>query len=460
MKVPSIRRGLWLLAFVLPIMQGAEAQQKFTLDECINYAFEHNPLLAVTAKDVSIAGIATQRATGLYLPRASFVSAFQYYIAKRRLLIEGGTPLAPSTLPEGEPLAVNTGYTLAWYSSFNINQLIFDPGYRSNYNIALQNRQLQEQQLAGIKIDLLTGIHKAFEACKLLELQIRFLNANITRIDTLISLTRTKFEKGASVKIEVNRVEVTGNRMKSELANIRNNYSQSLLALQFQMNYLERDSMVLVGDFAIPEVLRQTDTLMNHLLQGTPSVRIESRMLQTQISIADESIKLERARAKPSVGADGSLGFTPAANDPGKTFQGERWKPFAYVGLNLTIPLFNGLDVKRAVEQKKLQASQSRNYMDQFILQFENEKRTVYVQIRNALERYSYAAENFRLANDNIKLLQEAFINGVADNQDLILGENDLYENQARYYAELLDLTINGIEGLKAIGLFNSKAGL
>jgi outer membrane protein TolC len=85
---------------------------------------------------------------------------------------------------------------------------------------------------------------------------------------------------------------------------------------------------------------------------------------------------------------DGALGFTPAANDIGKMFQGERWKPYSYVGVNLGIPIFNGLDVKRAVEQRKLQASQSRNYMDQFTIQFESEKRSTYFQIKNALDRF------------------------------------------------------------------------
>ena len=65
-----------------------------------------------------------------------------------------------------------------------------------------------------------------------------------------------------------------------------------------------------------------------------------------------------------------------------------------------------------------------------------------------------------KLANNNIELLHEAFINGVADNQDLILGENDLYENQARYYNELLELMLSGIEGLRVTGSFNKQAGL
>ena len=136
---------------------------------------------------------------------------------------------------------------------------------------------MQAQQLTSFKIDIITGIYKVFNTCRLLEVQAHFLEQNVTRIDTLISLTRTKFEKGAGVKIEVNRVEVTSNRMKSELANVKNNYTQALLALQFQMNYLEQDSMVLVTEFTVDQVANK-DTLGFDLLQSNPSQRIESQV--------------------------------------------------------------------------------------------------------------------------------------------------------------------------------------
>jgi outer membrane protein len=454
------KHSLWLLAFTFFNTTYIKAQKTFTLADCVNYSFQHNPLLVAEGTDTSIAAIDTKRVTGSYLPRVGFVAAMQYYMAKRKLLVEGGSPLAPAPVPDGEPYAINTGFSNAWYPSFSVNQLIFNPAYRSSYNAALQNQHLQQQQLTSFKIDIITGIYKAFNTCRLLEVQSHFLEKNITRIDTLIELTRVKFEKGAGVKIEVNRVEVTGNRMKSELLNVRNGYNEALLALQFQMNYLEQDSMILTSDFTIPQVVNKTDTLLQQLLQSSPSTRIESQLLQTQIALADESIKIEQARAKPSVGVDAALGFTPAANDLGKIFQGERWKPYSYVGVNVGIPIFNGMDVKRAVTQKKLQASQSRDYMEQFTNQFETEKKTNYTQIKNAFDRYKYADANLKLANNNIELLHEAFINGVADNQDLILGENDLYDNQARYYNELLELMLKGIEGLRVTGSFNSQAGL
>jgi len=101
-----------------------------------------------------------------------------------------------------------------------------------------------------------------------------------------------------------------------------------------------------------------------------------------------------------------------------------------------------------------------RNYYDQFTTQFENDRQKVFFQVKNSRDRFVYEDANFRLAQNNVDLLQEAFINGVADNQDLILGENDLYENQARYYNELLQLVISQISGVQVIGGFNSVAGL
>jgi outer membrane protein TolC len=248
-----------------------KAQKTFTVSDCINYAFGHNQLLNAASKDTLIAGIGVQRVKGYYLPRVNFASALQYYFTNRTLIVEGGTPLAPPSLPPGKALAVDVGYNHSWYPSLNVDQLIFSPSYRNSYNIALQSQQLQAQQLVSFKIDLVTGIYKAFSTYKLLEKQARFLEENIARIDTLTELTRIKFESGAGVKIEVNRVEVTGNRMKGELASVRKSHMEALLALQFQMNYLEQDSMILTGDVTIPQIVSRADTIMQQLLQSNPS---------------------------------------------------------------------------------------------------------------------------------------------------------------------------------------------
>jgi outer membrane protein TolC len=434
------------------------AQKTFTVEQCVKYAFENNPLLRASATDTSIAAIGIKRVGGQYLPRVNIGAAYQYYIANRSIVVEGGTPLAPTDLEESVPLSVDVGYANSFFPSLVANQRIFDPSYKSSYNIALSSQQLTVQQLYLFRIDVIEGIHKAFYSCKILELQEKFLRENITRIDTLVELTRIKYERGAGVRLEVNRVEITGNRMKSELANVMNSYSEALAALQFQMNYLEADSMILLSDITQEQLQSDARSIMAQLLQSSPAFRLESQLLQTQLTIADESVKLEQSRALPFVGAEGALGFAPGANQFDQLFQSERWMPYSYVGVSVGIPIFNGLDVRRAVDQRTLVASQSREYMLQFNSQFKSEKGITSAAISNSLERLDFAFKNLKLAEDNVALLDEAFVNGLADNQDLILGENDLYDNQVRYFSELIELMINQVEGRQVSGDFNQMA--
>ncbi|HRI59096.1 MAG TPA: TolC family protein [Saprospiraceae bacterium] len=452
-QVLSINIMIWL---AIPLT--LHAQREFTVEQCVEYAFANNPLIRAYNTEQAIAELDVKRVGGLYLPRAGVGASFQYYLANRKMLVEGGSPLAPPSLDAGAPLAFDIGYNNSWYPTLGVNQLIYDPAYRETHNIAEQNQQLSGQQRALFKIDVIAGIHKAFFTCKILDLQAKFLRGNISRIDTLIELTRIKYQEGAGVKLEVNRVEVTGNRMRSEFGNVLNRYNEALMALQFQMNYLEPDSMILQSTITAPQLVANADTIMRLLLESSPDSRIESQSLQTQIAVADELVGKERARMLPVVGAEGVLGFAPAANNIGDIFQSERWKPYSYIGINVGVPIFNGMDVKRAVEQGQLQASQFRDYLSQFTIQFQNEKVTTYIAIKNFKERLAYADTNLRLAQDNVALLNEAFINGVADNQDMILGENDLYDNQSRYFNELLNLMLNEIDGRQVIGFFNGMA--
>ena len=66
--------SLWLLVFTFSTT-GIKAQNRFTIQDCILYAFEHNPLIHVGIKDSSIAGVGVQRVKGLYLPRVGLASA-------------------------------------------------------------------------------------------------------------------------------------------------------------------------------------------------------------------------------------------------------------------------------------------------------------------------------------------------------------------------------------------------
>ena len=74
------------------------AQQTFTVEQCVEYAFANNPLVRAYNTEQAIAEIDVKRVSGLYLPRAGVGAYLQYYLANQKMLIEGGSPISPPSL--------------------------------------------------------------------------------------------------------------------------------------------------------------------------------------------------------------------------------------------------------------------------------------------------------------------------------------------------------------------------
>jgi hypothetical protein len=131
-------------ADLFSISFGSQAQKAFTVDECIEYAFLHNPLIHVATKDSSIAELERMRAKGLYLPRLILFHAFsilfyQTTITGRR----AGLSLAPLlflkvNLWQSKRVIINS-----WFPTLSVNQLIFSPSLPCEFNITKHNIQLQ-----------------------------------------------------------------------------------------------------------------------------------------------------------------------------------------------------------------------------------------------------------------------------------------------------------------------------
>lgn len=100
------------------------SQKSFTLEQCIEYAFANNPILQIVSADTSLSDLDLQRVKGSYIPRADITAAFQYYLAQRNQIIEGGSFSLPMIYLLVSHLPFPSGYNNAWYPNFNLSQLI------------------------------------------------------------------------------------------------------------------------------------------------------------------------------------------------------------------------------------------------------------------------------------------------------------------------------------------------
>lgn len=449
-----------ILLFSVVSTQPLHAQQNFTVEQCIDYAVKNNPLLLSSAMDTLYNQIGMKRISGEYIPTIDLSASLQYYLLKRYTIVEGSSIVAPDDIGDYDPYALELGYRNAWFPSLNAGQLIYDPSHQPRYEANAVSTLLSKQQLAKLKIDLITAIYKSFATCLVLDAHESFLKENLKRTDTLVRFTHEKFEQGVALKFEVNQMEVASNRIRNALVQVQGFYEESMQQLRVLMNYREPDTLLLQSDFTTQLIIARSEAFLDSILNSVASDRIEYRMIQSKEQLSLANLSVAKSRSLPYLSLNGVLGFNPQASNIENMFQQERWKPYSYIGLNLYFPFFQGLDVKRNAEQAKIQIRQAAYDLASFENHYTGERTNAFLQLKKSLALMSLADSTLRLSEENVSMLKEALDYGLVTTLHVIVGENDLFLNQSQYFAQLLEVTLNNINARQVRGDFNRFAGL
>lgn len=447
------------LACMLISLQHAAAQQTFTVEQCIAYAMKENPLLLSAAMDTLVNQIGMKRISGEYIPTIDLSASLQYYLLKRYTIVEGTSVVAPDNIGDYDPYALELGYRNAWFPSINAGQLLYDPSHHPRYEANAISTELSRQQLAKLKVDLITAIYKSFATCLVLSVHESFLKENLKRTDTLVRFTHEKFDQGVALKFEVNQMEVASNRIRNALVQVKGFYDESMEQLRVLMNYHAADTLRLQSDFTTDLIIIRSKAFLDSIPGSVAFDRIEYRMMQSKEQLSVANLSLAKKRSLPYLSMNGVLGFNPQASHIENMFQQERWKPYSYLGVNLYFPFFQGLDARRNAEQAKIQISQAGYDLASFENQYAGEKNTAYLQLKNSLALMSLADSTLKLSEENVYMLKEALDYGLVTTLHVIVGENDLFLNQSQYFAQLLEVTLNNINARHVRGDFNRFAG-
>ena len=168
--------------------------------------------------------------------------------------------------------------------------------------------------------------------------------------------------------------------------------------------------------------------------------RKELVMLQASEEMLDKNVSIEQGGYKPTIVLVGGLKYT---NNKNHFYQWDApdWDDNInkYVGLNLTMNLFNGMKTKEAVVQAKsdLRSAQIKKETVErgFRVQIEscaNSLEDANTQIEIAKRQIDLAQKNYDLTNDSYKLGRETQLN-------LLSAENDLRTAKLGYMRAIVN---------------------
>ncbi|MDP3394418.1 TolC family protein [Sediminibacterium sp.] len=407
-------RKLILLLFIG--MVSAEAgfgQMRLSLSDAVAIALKNSYDIQLAKNNLEIAGI-------------------NNYVG-----VAGGLPTVTATMNDVENIT-------------SINQQFPDPS-RNITRTGVASNNLNANITAGIV--LFNGFRVKAAQQRLQELQKMnqdMLNAQIQT--TMASVITNYYDVvrqqnllstiNKSIEVSQQRIDIIKSRKEVGLANnadlyqaqidlnalVQSKQAQQLIIDQGKTNllsllFVSPDSAVIISDTIIVDEKINFSKLKNLALKNPQILAAEQ-----QIKI-NELIERETAALRvPTLRANTGFNLTNTKSAAGFILENRTYGPF--LGINLAIPIYNGLINKKQLQVAEINTRNAKVQRDQFLLNIETGAVRTFQAYTNTLAQLKTAKENQVLSKQLLDLVMQRFQLGQATIVDVKLAQQS-FENES-----------------------------
>ncbi|MGV3538586.1 MAG: TolC family protein [Rufibacter sp.] len=482
-QVSAVLSG-WLLCLLFTASPARAQGQAYTLRQAIDYALQNRASLKVLRNQEQIdkAKVGEVRAIGLpqvnagvdvsnnFIQQKSIVdfSAFgggvlnDFTISRDQINGNGDIVLKPTySVPEemAGPQAISFVQPWTGSAALSASQLLFDGSYLIGLKAASTYTQLSRKNTQQGEIEVSEQVSKAYYGVLVAKEQIKLLDQNLSRLDTLLRQTQIMNRNGFVEKLDVDRLSVSLNNLRIDRDRAQRLQTLSEQLLKFQMG-LPQDQPIVLADALNESALASAAPAAN--ANGfTYANRIEYSILETQRELALLNQRNIKAGYMPRLLLSANYGYNGATrtfSELAKVRASEsdgfnrRWFDFGVVGLSLQIPIFDGLRKSYQIQQSKLQLENVRLGFEQLQQSIDLQLKQSDVTVANTLSVLRAQRQNMELAEEIARVSRIKYQEGVGSNLEVITAETDLRAAQTNYYSALYDALIAQVDADKATG--------
>jgi outer membrane protein TolC len=272
------------------------------------------------------------------------------------------------------------------------------------------------------------------------------IDANISRFEKLMSDTREIYKQGFAEKLDVDKVSVQLNNLITEKVKIQNQLDAGNSALKYLMNIPQKDKLELT-DTLSDEQLK--DNIMDAGYQYAD--RKEFQLLDVAKQLNEFNIRRYKLSYLPTLSAFANYNKN-AQRSSFDFFKGGQWFKTSLVGINLSVPIFDGFAKKARVNQAKLALQKTNNNIEALKQSIDNDVTQAKLNITAALATMDNQNKNMELAEKVFTATKKKYEQGLGSNMEIYNAQTELKVAQNNYYGALYDAIIAKIDFLKATG--------
>jgi outer membrane protein TolC len=418
----------------LGISQGKQdTLQNATIDQCVQYALKHQPIVQQSLLDEQIADQGIKIRLADWFPQVNALYSIQ------------NNPELPTSYFAGNYIKSGT-YSVS-NAGIGLTQNIFNKDLLLANKTAGDVRTQTKEATTSNKIDVATNVSKAFYDVLLTQKQLDVLDEDITRLQRSLKDAYSQYQGGIVDKTDYKRATISLNNAKAQRKQTADLINYKYAYLKQQMSYPDSTALQLQYDTSRMEA----DAVVDTNQQINYDSRIEFQLLRTQRKLQEANVKYYKWGYLPTLSAYAGYNFGFLNDNFSKLYS--QSFPNSNIGLQVALPIFQGNKRVYQVKQAELQLKR----VDWDIVALKNRVNAQYAQAlasyKGNLANYDALKENVVLASDVYNVLQLQYQQGIKTYLDVIIAESDLRTSQLNYYTALYQLLQSKVDVQKALGL-------
>lgn len=465
-----MKRILILLICITGALKGFAQTQTvpqtytFSVQQAVNYAYEHQDSVKNAQLDIKSAEYKVKETTGIGLPQINGTASFQDYLQTPSVLFPNfanglyailnengvtgsdGKVIPLKNLPDSK-LSIQQKYNAS--AGATLSQILFDGSYLVGLKASKTYKELSQRNLVRTRIETNVNVTKAYYQVLVSNEQVRLLDANINQLKQQVDQTTAQNKQGFVEKIDVDRITVQYNNLLTTRENTIRLLALNYQLLKFQMGMSVNDD------------LRLSDKLTDVVLDANADAavaadtafyqrRVEYSLGETAVRLNQLDLKRKKAAYLPSLSFVAGTAATFQNNSFGQLFNTSY--PSSYIGLNLTVPIFNGFQRRYQVKQSEVAVERSlndlHNLRNGLALQA-SQARILYI---NGLQTLNNQKQSQALAQEVLRVSKIKYQQGVGSSIEVTQAQTALEDADNKYIQGLYDSLVSKVDLDKAYG--------
>jgi outer membrane protein len=467
------QRNKWLLVTMMLLgftVVHAQTEYRLTVKEAVNMALNNVADIKNLRIDSLKQEAQNKEIVGSALPQVSGSGQVAHYVTLPKILFPSAGKTDVYTVLNQEGVKDGSGNTIQPRNEFTVqefsfvqpwsitagvslNQLLFQPDVfvgliarKTSIEYAKENIKVQEDKTR-------EQVQKAYYQVLIAEQQLKTLQQSLQRFEKLLSDQEQLFKNGFIEKLDIDKTTVSFNNTKSSETQLKNIIELGYASLKFTMGLAQNDKIVLTDQ------LNNETVKENVLNDGTVDYnnRSEVRLLNTVQKLQELDIRRNKLGYAPTLAFFYQFQQQGQLNKNFSAFTGQNWFWFNsnLIGLNLTIPIFDGFQRKYKIQQAKYTLDQTTNTLENVKKAIDFEQNAAKINLRNAIINMDAQQKNLELAERVYNTTKKKYEQGVGSSFEILQADTELQRAQGNYYDALYNAVVAKISYLKAIGQLN-----